>query len=48
MLEAYELIRVVLGSIFVLFIPGFAWSYMFFGKGEIDLIERIALSFGLS
>ena len=48
MFETYEVVRIVLGSIFVLFIPGFAWSYIFFGKGEIDLIERIALSFGLS
>lgn len=48
MMELIELLRVVLGSIFVLFLPGFAWSYVFFEKGEIDEIERIALSFGLS
>ncbi|MEA1985615.1 MAG: DUF1616 domain-containing protein [Euryarchaeota archaeon] len=38
----------ILGSIFVLFIPGFAWTFAFFEKNEIDAIERIALSFGLS
>jgi len=43
-----EIIRIIFGSIFVLFIPGFSWSHVFFKKDEIDLIERIALSFGLS
>lgn len=43
-----EVLRIVLGSFFVLFIPGFAWSFVFFAKDEIDAIERIALSFGLS
>ncbi len=43
-----ELLRIIFGSIFVLFIPGFVWSYVFFKKGKIDEIERIALSFGLS
>lgn len=47
-MELIELLRVVFGSIFVLFLPGFAWSYVFFEKGGIDEIERIALSFGLS
>ena len=41
-------LRAFFGTIFVLFIPGFAWSFMFFRKDEIDWIERIALSFGLS
>jgi uncharacterized membrane protein len=41
-------LKIVLGAVFVLFIPGFAWSFVFFGKEEIDGIERIALSFGLS
>ena len=43
-----EILRVILGSAFVLFLPGFVWSYVFFEKGKIDEIERIALSFGLS
>jgi len=38
----------IFGVIFVLFIPGLAWSFIFFNKKEIDWIERIALSFGLS
>jgi len=43
-----NVLRIIFGSIFILFLPGFAWSFVFFKKGKIDLIERIALSFGLS
>jgi len=48
MVEILEIIKIITGSIFVLFLPGFAWSFVFFKKDEIDWIERIALSFGLS
>lgn len=47
-MEAIEILRIIFGSIFVLFLPGFVWSFVFFKKNEIDVIERIALSFGLS
>ena len=47
-MEIIELLRIPIGVIFVLFLPGYAWSFVFFKKGNIDLIERIALSFGLS
>jgi len=47
-MELIELLRIPIGSVFVLFLPGYAWSFVFFKKGEIDLIERAALSFGLS
>lgn len=47
-MDPLTLIRMILGSIFVLFIPGFAWTFAFFERNEIDSIERIALSFGLS
>ena len=43
-----EISRIFFGSVFVLFIPGLAWSYVFFARKRIDWIERIALSFGLS
>lgn len=43
-----NVLRIIFGSIFILFLPGYAWSFVFFKKGKIDLIERIALSFGLS
>lgn len=41
-------IQVFAGSLLVLFVPGLAWTYALFGDKEIDLIERIALSLGLS
>jgi uncharacterized membrane protein len=43
-----EVSRIIFGGMFVLFLPGFAWSFVFFTRKNIDLIERIALSFGLS
>ena len=56
MLESF---RIVFGSFYVLFLPGFVISYLFFPKtcdfdsmneekGQIDWIERAALSFALS
>ncbi len=45
-----ESFRIVFGSIYVLFLPGFVLSFAFFPAREksIDVIERIALSFALS
>lgn len=43
-----EGLRIFFGSVFILFMPGFAWSYVFFARKNIDWIERVALSFGLS
>ena len=50
--------RIIFGSVYVLFLPGFILSFVFFpktkefdskeNKGEIDWLERIALSFALS
>ncbi len=42
-----ESFRIVFGSVYVLFIPGFIISFIFF-PDKIDVIERIALSFALS
>lgn len=45
----FPLIQVIIGLPLVLFIPGYALSYAFFPKKEnIEVIERIALSIGLS
>ena len=42
-------IRVIFGLPFVIFIPGYVLTFALFpGKRDIDIIERIALSFGLS
>jgi len=43
-----DVLRIIFGCVFILFLPGYAWSFVFFKKGKIDLIERIALNFGLS
>jgi len=40
--------RVVLGISLVLFIPGFTMVYALFNEHELDDIERVALSIGLS
>ena len=44
-----SVIQVIIGLPLVLFIPGYALSYAFFPKKkDLELMERIALSFGLS
>ena len=43
-----EIVSIIVAAGFVLFLPGFAISFVFFVKGKIDVIERIALSFALS
>ena len=43
-----ETILTILASIFILFLPGFVLSLVFFNWKQIDLIERLALSFALS
>ena len=45
-LERLPVIRALLGFILVFFLPGFAWTLVFFK--QVNVIERIALSFGLS
>ena len=44
--ERMPAIRAILGFILVFLVPGFAWSLVFFSR--VNIIERIALSFGLS
>ena len=45
-LERLPAARAILGFILVFFVPGFAWTLVFFRR--ISVIERIALAFGLS
>ena len=45
-LEHLSIIRALLGFILVFFLPGFAWTLVFFK--QINVIERVVLSFGLS
>ena len=45
-LERLPVIRAILGFALVFFLPGFAWSLVFFK--QIKVLERILLSFALS
>lgn len=47
-MSALEILRAIFGGAFLLFLPGFAWSYFFFKKREINHIERLGISLGLS
>lgn len=39
-------VRAILGVVLVFFLPGFAWTLVFFKK--VNILERTALSIGLS
>jgi len=41
-------VRAILGLILVFFLPGFAWTLILFSGRQINALERLALSFGLS
>lgn len=43
-----QIILIVITVIFVLFLPGFFISFIFFDFREIDVFERLALSLALS
>jgi uncharacterized membrane protein len=45
-LDKVPVIRALLGFVIVFFLPGFAWTLVFFR--QLRVIERVALSFGLS
>jgi len=44
--ESLSVIRGILGFILMFFIPGFAWTLVFFR--QVNVLERVVLSFGLS
>lgn len=47
-LDSLPAIRAILGFILVFFLPGFTWTLVFFSGKQINIIERLALSLGLS
>ena len=47
-LDSLPLIRAVLGFILVFFLPGFAWTLVFFRGKQINAVERLVLSIALS
>lgn len=44
----YNILRIIFGSIFILFLPGYFITLSFFKTQEIDQLERFALSFAFS
>jgi uncharacterized membrane protein len=46
LLERLSVIRAILGFIILFFLPGFAWTLVFFKK--LSIMARVVLSFGLS
>ena len=45
-LDSVPIIRAVLGFALVFFLPGFAWTLVFFR--QVNVVERVAISIGLS
>lgn len=41
-------VRAIIGIIIIFFLPGFTWTLVFFRGKQVNIIERLALSFGLS
>ncbi len=46
--QIIEIIKIITGSLFVLFLPGFFLSFIFMKGSTVDLLERLAISFALS
>jgi len=46
LLDYVSVVRVIISFVLILFLPGFAWTLVFFKK--IRVVERIVFSFGLS
>jgi uncharacterized membrane protein len=44
----FVMLRWLFASVFVIFMPGYAAVQALFGEAELDVLERIALSIGLS
>lgn len=48
LLDGVPIIRAIIGFGLVFFVPGFAWTLVFFRGKQLNVAERIAISFGLS
>lgn len=47
-LEYLPGLRETMGFILVFFLPGFCWTLVFFSGKRVSVVERVALSFGIS
>jgi len=41
-------LRAIVAVILIFFLPGFAWSFIFFTREQVNRLERFVLSIGLS
>lgn len=44
----WQSFRIIFSSVYLLFIPGFIWSFVLWKQNELDVIERYTLSLVLS
>ncbi|MFO8010937.1 MAG: DUF1616 domain-containing protein [Dehalococcoidia bacterium] len=47
-LDDVPALRAIIGFGLIFLLPGFAWSRVFFSREQVNILERIVLSFGLS
>lgn len=43
-----SVLRVVAGALFILFLPGFTWTWVLCDKQRTSILERVVYSFALS
>lgn len=43
-----ESLRIVFGTLYVVFVPGMLLTYVFFDENEVDMLERVTLGITLS
>ena len=47
-LDSVPAVRAILGFVLVFIVPGFTWTLVFFEWHQVNIVERLALSLGLS
>lgn len=47
-MNGVNILRLIFGSVYVLFLPGFVLTFLFFENTEIDGLERLALGIAFS
>lgn len=47
-LPLFKSLRIVFSVVYIMFLPGYILTYLFFDRSNIDLTERITFSIGLS
>ncbi|MFO8101500.1 MAG: DUF1616 domain-containing protein [Dehalococcoidia bacterium] len=47
-LDHVPVIRAILAVVLIFFVPGLAWSFVFFSSKQVNFLERAVISVGLS